>query len=133
MAGCVRASYERPPYRGPAPSRCYTLAYHGDGADAFPAWIGLVDDGRTVVGRPAPRGERYWRMLGPAGTVRQAREDSAEVSFGNGFSSIELVLRASGDSIAGQAWFASDVIGPTPPPRTPVTGLRATCGPADRG
>jgi hypothetical protein len=92
----------------------------------FPARLGFPAEGKVGWGEPAPSGRRYWVMFG-APTREAVPGDSVRVVFSNGFSGIVLTFVESADSLAGNAYFASDVVGPTPPPRTPFTGSRAAC------
>ncbi|HEX9938881.1 MAG TPA: hypothetical protein VGB15_17205 [Longimicrobium sp.] len=134
MACAPRRQSEPLPHAGKPPNRCYALTYPGnaDAASVFPARLGFVPGSHRVLGRPSPAGERFWAVFGSGGEWSAAPGDSVRVSFSNGFSALVLMLRTSGDSLAGQAWFASDVISDTPPPRSLVAGARSACDPAER-
>ena len=120
------------PYGGQRPELCYALDYAGEGAALFPVRIGVVGTHGWVVGIPSREGRRFWRMFRGGGTTRPFTGDSADVSFSNGFSALMLRLHADGDRVAGEAWFASDVVPDTLPPRAAVTGRRIPCDPNDR-
>jgi hypothetical protein len=127
LAACATPSPAPQPHQGPPLAQCYAIRYtDDDAAVVFPARIGFPGEGDRVWGEPDPRGRRYWGMFGP-GMRTAVAGDSVRVVFSNGFSGIVLTFAEGAGSLAGSAYFASDVVGPTPPPRTPFTGSRIPC------
>jgi hypothetical protein len=126
-----RAQAPRAPF-GLRPQICYALEYPDEPAPVFPARIGIIPPRGWTVAIPSRAGRRYRQMLRGGGVATPSRGDSIAIQFSNGFSTVVLHLKADGDRLTGEAWFASDVVPATPPPRTRVAGRRIACDPHER-
>lgn len=127
LAACATRSPAPRPHEGPPLAQCYAIRYaDADAASVFPVRLGLPGEGDRAWGEPPREGRRYWGMFGP-GMREAAPGDSVRVAFRGAFSAIVLTFSQAGDSLSGNAYFADDVVGPTPPPRAPFTGSRAAC------
>lgn len=129
LAGCPDGQPVPAPERldGSAAARCYALRYEGGGDIGwYPVRIGFPAEGNGVWAEPADEAWHSWEMFAVAWR-EPALFGSSRATFSNGFSQVVLTFRESGDALRGKAHYASDVVGRTPPPRTPFTGSRIPC------
>lgn len=87
------------------------------GTDTFECGQLLV---RTPSGERLHR-ERAWWHWRPIGS------DSVEVLYSDGFTGVDMVLRAVGDTLRGTATAFRDVVDGTPDPTAEVTAVRIPC------